>query len=528
MLRINEIKLPVDHGDEALKKKVKKILGLSKEYDREEFKYEIIKRSVDSRKKPELFYVYSVNVKLSEREEERLLSKGLPGVVRVSEKRLIIPEAVNNNKKLLIVGSGPAGMFAGLILSRAGLSPVIIERGEPVEKRVGDVERFWTDGILTEESNVLFGEGGAGTFSDGKLDTGNKDKYGYIKYVIDTIAALGGGDELRYESKPHVGTDVLRTVVKNIRAEIESLGGRYIFGKKLVDLDIEEDRIKGVFLSDGGRMDCDAIILAIGHSAGDTMEMLRRRGLNMAAKDFAVGFRIEHPQKLVDDHSYGERWSGKLPSASYKLTYRGNRSVYSFCMCPGGYVVNSSAKRGSLCINGMSYRDRNSKNANSAIVAGVGAGDFVQYKDDPVLAGLRFQEEIERAAGALGGGMIIQQLWGDFLNNRVSKGYGSFESMHKGAAVFAELNGILPESINDELKSAIEHFNRIIPGFSREDAILSAVESRTSSPVRILRDDSLESNVKGIFPCGEGAGYAGGITSSAVDGIKAALAVIEH
>lgn len=427
-----------------------------------------------------------------------------------------------------IVGSGPAGLFCAYLLATFGYQPIVIERGKPVDQRKQDVTKFWQEGILDPFSNVQFGEGGAGTFSDGKLNTLVKDTAGRNRFVLETFVQCGANSSILYVNNPHIGTDCLIQVVKNMRQEIIRLGGTFLFETCLSDLQIQDGSLQAVTLTCNGQqkeMAADLIILATGHSARDTFAMLLEKQVPMTAKSFAVGLRMEHPQHMINDHQYQGADMRYLPTASYKVTanFPGMRGVYSFCMCPGGYVVNASSETGHLAVNGMSYQKRDGKNANSAIIAAVTPADF---PDASALGGIAFQRELESRAFLLGNGKIPQQLYGDYAIGRRSKEYGDFTSQTKGASTFADLHDLLPLDMKEALIRAIERFASYIPGFNRYDAILSGVESRTSSPVRILRDDTYQSSIHGIYPCGEGAGYAGGIMSAAMDGLKTAEAVM--
>ena len=416
------------------------------------------------------------------------------------------------------------------MLARSGYAPLLIERGGCASKRRKAVEHFWATGELDTSSNVQFGEGGAGTFSDGKLNTLVKDRSGRGRLVLETFVNAGAPEDILYESKPHLGTDVLIDIVGNIRREIERLGGMVMFDTLLTDLIIEQGAVRAVEIEhahDGGAkavrriLETDALVLAIGHSARDTFYMLERRGVPMERKAFAVGVRIEHPQSLIDEYQYGTGYPPDLPPAAYKLARKtsSGRGVYSFCMCPGGYVVNASSELMGTAVNGMSYSGRDGSNANSAMVVTVNPEDF---GEGGVTAGVEFQRRLERAAYREGRGKVPVQTFEDFCRDRPSAGLGDVEPCIKGGWEFGNVRGIFPNELSAALEEGIGDCGRIIRGFDRADAVLSGVESRTSSPVRILRDENLESGIKSLFPCGEGAGYAGGITSAAVDGIKVA------
>lgn len=565
-IRIDQIKIkPESDCRESLIREAAKRLHIS---EKDITDLRILKKSIDARKKPDVFLLYQVAVDVSCDESRLLKNRRIKNIFPYKENRYQLKRVVNADQKNrpVIVGLGPAGLFAGLILSEAGLCPIIIERGKPASERREDVERFFKTGVLKPDSNVQFGEGGAGTFSDGKLNTGVHDKNGRNHFVLETFVRYGAPAEILYEAKPHIGTDRLIDVVSNIRKAIIEKGGEVRFNTKLTKLIIKNGGVTGIEVvesasdqktssehsglkilcsdrsseidgkyvktaskssSDGSmyEIDTDTVILAIGHSARDTFRMLYDDKIPMSAKQFAMGFRIEHPQSFINESQYGSRAAQYLPAAPYKLAYsKGERGVYSFCMCPGGFVVNASSEAGHLAVNGMSNYGRDSANANSAIVVAVGAGEY--DLNDP-LGAIEYQRSIEKRAYDLCQGKIPQQLYGDFKDNRESKSYGDFESLTKGAHAFANLRGIYSPEIERAFIEGMDFFDRRIHGFARYDAILSGVESRTSSPVRIPRDETFQSSVRGLYPCGEGAGYAGGITSAAIDGIKVAEAVID-
>ncbi len=548
MIRINQIKISPEISldasklESALRSKIAKSLRL-KDTD---FSYKIVKKSVDSRHKPDIFIVYSVDVTIisnnckavDAKYEEKIVNKVHDNNIMLSKTvKYVPPVPVRSTDRLspVIVGFGPAGMFCALMLARAGYKPIVIERGEPVEKRMKSVEEFWKVGKLNTESNAQFGEGGAGTFSDGKLNTQVKEIYGRISKVLDIFVEHGAEESITYDAKPHIGTDCLVGIVKSIRQEIESLGGEVRFNTKLTDISIENGAVKGITALHTDIRDseeyisCDSLVLAIGHSARDTFYMLEGK-LTMEQKAFAVGLRIEHKQELVNIHEFGNgKYKNYMP-ASYKLTHKASngRGVYSFCMCPGGYVVNASSEEGKLAVNGMSYSKRDSANANSALIVTVDKKDF---GSDYVLAGIEFQRKLEKAAYALGNGSIPVQRFEDFVNNEATAVSqlkdNSIQPCIKGKYTPANVRSILTAEIADALIEGITSFDNQIKGYADKDALLSGIESRTSSPVRILRDDRLQAEgIEGIYPCGEGAGYAGGITSAAVDGIKVYEAIV--
>ena len=523
MIRINQLKLPITHTREDLVRKAAKALKLKPEQIE---RVKIVKQSVDARKKPEIFYSYVIDVQAAR--EQGVVNKAKnPNVALHREEpyRFVRSGEASLKNPPVIVGCGPAGLFCGLMLSRAGYCPVILERGEEVDRRRERVAEFWKTGALSPDSNVQFGEGGAGTFSDGKLNTLVKDPMKRNQKVLEMLAEFGADPAILYQNKPHIGTDVLSGVVKNMRNEIIRLGGEVRFSSQVTDLEIRDGRTAAVVINGRERLETEVLVLAVGHSARDTFETLLGRGVPMRQKAFAVGLRIQHPQNMIDLSQYGdERHRELLGAASYKLTKQtaSGRGVYSFCMCPGGYVVDASSEAGRLAVNGMSNHARDGKNANSALIVTVSPEDF---PDDSPLAGVAYQRNLEKLAYELGGGKIPIQLYGDFKARRISSGFGDVAPEFCGRYEFADLNRMLPEYLSEALVEGVDGFESVIHGFSRYDAILAGVESRTSSPVRIDRDSRFESEIRGLFPCGEGAGYAGGITSAAMDGIKVAEAV---
>lgn len=524
MIRINQIKMPIAHTQEDLLSKAAKLLKINKNQIQT---LEIQKRSIDARKKPELCFVYSINVFVSN--EEAILKKvNDKNIMSIKQKNYQVPSIgeLELKHRPVIIGAGPAGLFCTYLLAREGYAPILIERGKPVEERQTDVEKFWETGILDTNSNVQFGEGGAGTFSDGKLNTVVKDPLGRNLFVLETFVQFGAQEEILYDSKPHIGTDVLCQVIKNMREEILRMGGEIRFQTCMTNLRIENDLLKAVELNHAEWLDTEICVLALGHSARDTFQILSEHKLSMLPKSFAVGFRVEHPQKEMNQTQYGSTYADKLPAAPYKVTanLKNGRGVYSFCMCPGGYVVNASSEEGRTAVNGMSYAARDSKNANSAIIVSVTPADF---EGEDALSGVRFQQKLEEKTYQLACGKIPQQLFKDYCMNQPSKDYGGYESETRGQKAFANLRGLLSEEIESSFIEGMHVFAKAIPEFDRDDAILSAIESRTSSPVRISRDEDFLSNIGGIYPCGEGAGYAGGITSAAMDGLKVAEAIMK-
>ena len=529
MIRITELKLPIGHSDEELRRKVAKMLRCREE----DFSCRIRRQSLDARHKDDKRFVYTLDISLPE--EKKLIRKIRdPHITLAADDTYTFPGCGQKAlpERPVIVGTGPAGLFCGWYLARAGFRPLLLERGEEAEKRQKTVEAFWQQGSLRPDSNVQFGEGGAGTFSDGKLNTLVKDPKGRNGEVLRRFVSAGAPEEILYQQKPHLGTDVLIRLVTRLRQEIVDMGGEVRFGAKVSDLILSGGECRGVVLADKEKIPCGVLILAIGHSARDTFSMLHERGLHMEPKAFAVGLRMEHPQSLINLSQYGEEENPLLGPASYKLTYttKAGRGVYSFCMCPGGYVVNASSEEGMLAVNGMSYQKRDSGNANSALVVTVSPEDF---GEEGPLGGIAFQRRLERAAYLAAKGKVPVQTWEDFSRQGKNPeplhvlGKDAFSPRIKGAYEPVNLYGILPDDIRESLREAIPVFATHIPGFDMPGALLSGVESRTSSPVRICRSEALLSNIGNIYPCGEGAGYAGGITSAAMDGLKVAEAIAQ-
>ena len=578
MIRLNQLKI-LPGQEDKLSSLVAKALSVRED---EMIQLNIVKKSLDARKKPELFWIYTVDVELKSSANFKRVFKNKNVSSAPELKEYQIPKCGKTPLEYppVVVGMGPAGLFSAYLLAKRGFKPIVIERGNNVDSRIRDVEDFWQGKPLKPDSNVQFGEGGAGTFSDGKLNTGVKDKDGRNRAVLKIFCAHGAKEDILYDGKPHIGTDVLATVVKSMREEIIALGGKVLFGHQFVGYEVKDSAecmndiaksasiessnefsdikmlkaVKVKNLADGSVADIDTnvVILAIGHSSRDTYEMLYEKELPMEAKPFAVGVRVEHCQDYINRTQYGaeykERYADSLPASPYKLTARAEdgRGVYSFCMCPGGYVVNASSEEGRLAVNGMSYSGRNGKHANSAIVVAI---DEKDYGTDHVLAGMHFQRELEEKAYKLCDGKIPVQFYEDFkanvqtklsdnkkskdtqdlqdnMSNDTEEKTGDFMHSIKGLYAFADATEIFPKAISKAIVDGMETFDHTIPGFAKENPLLCGVESRTSAPVRILRDEFYQANIHGIYPCGEGAGYAGGITSAAMDGMKVAESII--
>ena len=535
MLRLNEVKLPLEHDEAALTGAILARLGIAADAL---LGYTIFKRSYDARKRSAVVLIYSLDVAV--RDEAAVLARPqrdahlapAPDTAYRFVAGGELPAGHDRNERPVVIGTGPCGLFAALILAQMGLRPLILERGKQVRERTVDTFGFWRKRELNPESNVQFGEGGAGTFSDGKLYSQIKDPKHYGRKVLTEFVKAGAPDEIMYVSKPHIGTFRLVKMVEQMRANIEAMGGEYRFESKVVDIDIEPGegggQVRGLTLAGGEKIATRHVVLAIGHRARDTFEMLYERGVYIEAKPFSIGFRVEHPQSLIDNCRFGPSAGHPiLGAADYKLVHHAanGRSVYSFCMCPGGTVVAAASEPGRLVTNGMSQYSRNERNANSAIVVGITPADYPGHP----LAGIALQRELEERAYALGGGNYDApgQLIGDFVAGRASTEFGAVIPSYKPAVRLTDLATALPEYAITAMREAFPAFNKQIKGYYQADAVLTGVETRTSSPIRIKRrDDDLQSlNTRGLFPAGEGAGYAGGILSAAVDGIKVAEAV---
>ena len=525
MIRIEECKLDLNYTENELTERVCSILRVKRD---ELLSLEVVRRAVDARNKRAICYVLTIDVQI--RHEKKVLQRaGRPNLKHIEPLRYHFPKcsAPHLSFRPVIVGSGPCGLFCAYELALHGFRPVLLERGSAVETRAEKMRQFFADGLLDPANNAQFGEGGAGTFSDGKLTTSIHDPAGRIREVLRIFVEMGADSSILFDARPHLGTDVLIRILQNFRKRILELGGSIRFDSCVTDISVKENHLTGVTVNERTSLETEAAVFAIGHSARDTIRLLRDKEVRMEPKPFAVGFRIEHPQEMIDLSQYGFTDHTVLGAAPYRVHAGApdGRGVYSFCMCPGGYVINASSEPEKLCVNGMSYSGRDAKNANSAIVVSVLPQDTAT---DGALSFLSFQEALEKKAYQLAGGAIPQQLYGDFCNRKTSLSYGDFESTTKGAHAFSNLRELLPPALTDAFLYGMERFGRQIDGFDRADAILSGVESRTSSPVRIPRDENGVSSVEGLYPAGEGAGYAGGIVSAAVDGIRTAEHLAMH
>lgn len=521
MFRIDQVTLAPGESEKRLREKVLRKLHIAGKDLRS---VTVIRRSVDARKGRPVRILYSLAVEVAGAHRV----KGLP-VYDPKPYQFPAGGTTKLSHRPVIAGAGPCGLFAAWFLAKQGFCPLILERGKKVEERKEDLEKFWETGVLQPDSNAAFGEGGAGTFSDGKLYTSVKDPSGRGKEVLRIFTACGAPEEILYDAAPHLGTDVLFKILQKMRQELIALGAEFLFETKLAKIITEKGRVAAVQAETAQgtcEIPCEVLVLAIGHSARDTFAELSNAGLPMEEKPFAVGFRIEHPQAMIDEIQYREA-AGILPPASYHLSHTSTsgRGVYSFCMCPGGYVVNAASGDREAVVNGMSYSGRGSANANSALVVQVLPSDYEKeapHENIPALRGVTFQRRLEQEAWDRGSGRIPQQLFGDFKQDIISSEYGEFPSITKGKTEFSSLRGVLLPEMEGAFLEAMTVFGQKIVGFDRKDAILSGIESRTSSPVRILRGPNLQSEIEGIYPGGEGAGYAGGIVSAAMDGIRIA------
>ena len=527
MIRIRNLVLPFDHGPDALESRILARLNI----DRSRLiQYEIVRKSLDARKKEQIRTVYTVDAAVTDAAAclKRLTGENDVGPAPDTAYRAPGPKG-ELSMPPVVAGSGPCGLFAALVLAEAGCRPIVIERGKPVSERLKDVNRFWKTGDLDPESNVCYGEGGAGTFSDGKLTTQIKDKHNRIRKVLSELAALGADAEILYQAKPHIGSDRLVRIVKNLRNKILALGGQVLFQHKLTGIETQNRKVRGVVVNNGAVIATEHLVLACGHSARDTYEMLSGMAIPMSPKPFSMGVRIEHPQAMVDQAQYGKlAGHPMLGPADYKLVCHcpDHRSVYTFCMCPGGKVIASSSEKNGVVTNGMSLSHRRFENANSALLVNVTPDDF---SDDHPLAGLYFQRKWEQRAFVAGGKNYFApaQQVGDFITRRASASPGQVVPSYRPGVTCCDLRECLPGFVADALEYAVVRLDRTLKGFAMADAMMTAIETRSSAPVRIARDATFQSPaLAGFYPAGEGAGHAGGIVSSAVDGIRAAEAIL--
>ncbi|OGF25197.1 hypothetical protein A2331_03090 [Candidatus Falkowbacteria bacterium RIFOXYB2_FULL_34_18] len=534
-IRLEEIKLLLDEDEGLLIDKISQVLEID---SGEIINFVIVKKAIDSRNKNRIIFVYSLDVKLKNHQnlikKIKLPSKDFYEKIikyKIREQEAYIYKIEKKSAQVknrpLIVGSGPSGLFCALVLAKAGLKPTIIERGADVKSRIRDVEKFFKTGDLNLNSNIQFGEGGAGTFSDGKLYTSINNPR--TKFIFDELIKAGAPREIAWSAHPHIGTDKLREVVKNIRKKIENLGGEIRFNSCLTDIDVQNGKIASALINQNEWINEDCVVIAIGHSARDTYEMLYQKGLIMSPKTFSIGIRIEHKAEMINKAQYGKFFNHpKLPAARYKLVAHlsNNRSVYTFCMCPGGYVIAAASEKDKLVVNGMSKYAQDNENSNCALLVNIFPSDFMVGNH---LAGINFQREWEEKAFLLGGGKYRApiQLLGDFLKSKKSKKIESIAPSYRPGVTLTDLNECLPVFVTESIREALPILDKKIRGFAHPDAVLTGIESRSSSPVRIFRDNNFESSIKGIFPAGEGAGYSGGITSSAIDGIMIAESILK-
>ena len=527
MLRLNEVKLPLNHNEEALSAAILKKLGIALE---DMLSFEVHKRAYDARNKSDILLIYIVDVEVTSQTE--LLAQFIddPHVRETPDMtyKFVAQAPQYMSVRPVVIGLGPCGLFAALILAQMGFKPIVLERGKAVRERTKDVFGFWRNKPLDTESNVQFGEGGAGTFSDGKLYSQIKDRKHYGRKVLHEFVAAGAPEEILYVSKPHIGTFKLVNMVEKMRAQIIELGGEIRFGTRVDKLDVQEQKLKGLYLSTGEHLACEHAVLAVGHSARDTFEMLYEQGVYVEAKPFSIGFRIEHEQSMIDESRFGDNAGNPiLGAADYKLVHhcKNGRSVYSFCMCPGGTVVAAASEAGRVVTNGMSQYSRHERNANSAIVVGITPEQ--DYPEHP-LAGIALQRQLEELAYKVGGENYHApaQLIGDFLQGKSSEQLGEVNSSYTPGITLTDLSKVVPKYVIDAIQEAIPAFDKKIKGFAKADGLLTGVETRTSSPICIKRGKDLQSiNTGGLYPAGEGAGYAGGIWSAGIDGIKVAEAL---
>ena len=520
MIRIRDIALPPEHNPHQLNYEAAQLLKVSNSKIRQ---VKIVRRSVDARKKPDVKIIYTIEVAVDGNEGKILRNSGCKRASIAKGNYYKPPkQKLQSEKRPVVIGFGPAGMFAALILSMAGLKPIVLERGEDAQSRHDKVEKFFATGELDTRSNVQFGEGGAGTFSDGKLNTGvNNPRIGW---VLDQFVKFGAREDILYDAKPHVGTDVLLNVVQNLRKRVTTLGGEVRFNSQVTGVRIENGQLTGLQVNGSEIVETDRAVLAIGHSARDTFELLHSLNIPMEPKAFAMGARIEHKQSMVNASQYGEN-NPVLPPADYKLVqHLDEKSVYTFCMCPGGYVVAAASEEGRVVTNGMSYADREGENANAALLVTVNPEEF---PDKSTLGGMYWQRQIEETAYRVSGSYRAPaQKVGDFLKGVPSTGPGSVQPTYRPGVTWCDLHDVLPEQLTRAMEEALPKLDGQLKGYADPDAVLTAPETRSSSPVRILRGEDRQSQIRGLYPCGEGAGYAGGIMSAAVDGIQTAEAIL--
>jgi uncharacterized protein len=526
MLRLTELKLPLDHPEADLQAAIVQRLGVR---DDDIVAFTVHKRSYDARKRNAIALIYTVDVELRETVEAKVNERGIAHLAPSPDMRyrFVAKAPATLTSRPVVIGFGPCGLFAALILAQMGFRPIVLERGKAVRERTRDTFGLWRQAVLDPESNVQFGEGGAGTFSDGKLWSQIKDPHYYGRKVLEEFVLAGAPEEILYVSKPHIGTFRLVSMIEKMRTTIESLGGEIRFKTRVADVRIEDGKMRGLVLNDGEELACEHVVLAIGHSARDTFEMLHKRGVYIEAKPFSVGFRIEHPQSMIDNARFGSNAGHPLlGAADYRLVHhaKNGRGVYSFCMCPGGTVVAATSEVGQVVTNGMSQYSRNERNANAGLVVGISPAD---YPGGP-LAGIAFQRHWERQAYQLGGGdyWAPGQLVGDFVRGRPSKDFGDVQPSYTPGVRLGDLSTALPDYAIAAIREAIPALDRQLKGFAMHDAVLTGVETRTSSPIRITRGADYQSlNTRGLYPAGEGASYAGGIYSAAIDGIEVAQAL---
>ena len=527
MLKINNIKIPIS-SQKTLREMIYDILGIKK---KEKLKFTVLKKSLDARNKNNIHYLYSVDVDTpyldKYKENKNILISKKKKYDFFDKLDLTDINSKSKDESIVIVGSGPAGLFCGLLLAEAGLKPIIIEQGKSVAKRTKDINDFWNKGVLNTQSNVVFGEGGAGTFSDGKLSSQISDKFNRFNKFFTELIKAGAPKEIAYSNKPHIGTDKLRLIIPELRNKIIFLGGEVRFESKLTDIKIKNNKIESIFINEIEEIKTNKLVLAIGHSARDTFNLLNEKGIKIDAKSFSVGLRIEHPQELINKIQYGYQYKNPLlPPADYKLVQHlpQNRSLYSFCMCPGGEVIASSSEKETIVTNGMSFSQRDGKNANSALLVSVSKDDF---GSDP-LAGIDFQQKLEKQAFNKDKPYFAPaQRLDDFMKNKKTDHFDKFIPTYKPGVYFANFNNLLPKYVVSSIKEGLRLLNNKYHGILYPDAVLTGVETRSSSPIKIVRNENLQSiNTEGLYPCGEGSGYAGGITSSAVDGLKVAESII--